>query len=455
MSVSQESGSINISELVDNGQMGSPQIVLFGLCFLCLMMDGFDVQAIGYTAPALIQEWKIPNSALGPVFGAGNFGLFIGSLLFTMLADKIGRRPVLIGATLFFSLVTLLTARVTTVQALLMMRFAAGLGFGCIMPNATALIGEYSPRRLRIILMAVISVGFPVGAAIGGFIAAWLIPAYGWRSVFYLGGIVPLITAALMLAWLPESLQFLVLRGKQRSAITKWLKRIAPAVSVGPATRFIVPEENRRGMPVVHLFREGRAVGTLLIWTVNFMNLLNLFFLANWLPTVVRDSGYPTSTAVRVGAMLQVGGTLGALYLAWLAARRGFMMALITCFAIASITIGLIGQPWLSLRVLYLVVFITGACVLGGQAPLNALSGTFYPTYLRSTGIGWGLGFGRVGAIVGPVLAGEFMRLRWSTENIFEVAVIPAFISTIVMLSMRWVIKPQAASEVKTEIVAH
>jgi MFS transporter, AAHS family, 4-hydroxybenzoate transporter len=434
---------VDISEVVDNSRIGSLQVGIFGMCLLCLIMDGFDVQALGYVAPAIIQDWKIPAAALGPVFGAGNLGVLIGALVFSMLADKIGRRPVLIAATLFFSVMTLLTARANSVEGLLALRLIAGIGLGCIMPNATALIGEYSPRRLRITLMMGITVGFTAGAAIGGFVAAWLIPAFGWRSVFYFGGFVPLIIALAMWFWLPESLQFMVLRGRNRDKVREWLNRIDPTVPASGGAEYVVHEETQRGVPVKHLFREGRSLVTILLWVVNFMNLLNLYSLASWLPTVVRDAGHSTSTAVLVGTVLQVGGTIGTFGLAWFIARRGFIPALTTAFAVACVSIALIGQPGLSLVLLFAVVFVAGWCVVGGQPGINALAATYYPTYLRSTGIGWGLGIGRIGAIVGPVVGGEFMRLKWSTQDLFLAAAIPALISAVVMFSLRWLTKPQ------------
>src|SRR5712692_1170151 len=222
--------TINISDIVDNSKFGSFQLGLLILCSVCLIMDGFDVQAMGYVAPAIIQEWKVPNAQLGPVFSAALVGVLFGSLLLSMVADKIGRRPVLIGATLFFSVLTFLTGRTNSVQELLATRFIAGLGMGCIVPNSMALVGEYSPRRIRITIMTVVAVGFTAGAAIGGFVSAWLIPAFGWRSVFYFGGAIPLVIAAAMMIWLPESLQFLVLRGRRRGQVVKWLKRIDPTV---------------------------------------------------------------------------------------------------------------------------------------------------------------------------------------------------------------------------------
>jgi len=415
-------------------------------------MDGFDVQAMGYVAPAIIREWQIPNYVLGPVFSAALLGVLVGSLLLSMLADKIGRRPVLIGGALYFAVMTLWTARATSVQELVTIRFIAGIGLGGIMPNAMALAGEYAPTRMRFTVMMLVANGFNIGAAFGGFIAAALIPAFGWRSVFYFGGLVPLLLAIPMYFMLPESLQFLVLRGKHLDKVGGWLKRIgAPVPQSDAPPQYVVHEENRKGVPLVHLFREGRALGTVLLWVINFMNLLNLYFLSSWLPTVVRDAGYSTRIAVLVGTTVQVGAVIGTFVNGWLIDRMGFRKVLTAGFGIACVSIATIGQPSLPLLMLFVVVFIAGWCVPGGQGGVNALAATYYPTYLRSTGIGSGLGIGRIGAIVGPLLASELMRRHWAARELFLAAAIPALISAVVMYSMRWAMKqptqPVAAGE--------
>ena len=432
---------VNIADIVDNSKMGPFQIGVLVLCSLCLILDGFDVQAMGYVAPALVQDWHISKPDLGPVFGAGLFGVLLGALLFSMAADKIGRRPVLIGATVFFSVLTLLTAQASTLQQLLALRFITGMGLGCIVPNALALVGEYSPRRMRVTMMMVAGAGFTAGAALGGLISAWLIPVFGWRAVFYFGGAAPLLLSAAMFFLLPESLHFLVLRGKSPDTIGKWLRRIDPSVASGGA-QYVVHEEKRGGIPVIHLFRNGRAAPTILLWIVNFLNLLNLYFLSNWLPTLIKDAGYSTSKAVLAGTTLQVGGIIGTFALSWFINRLGFIPSLTTCFVIASVSIALIGQPALSLTLLFAVVFVAGFCVVGCQPAVFALAATYYPTYLRSTGIGWGSGIGRIGAIIGPVLAGELIRLNWSAHELFTAAAIPAVISAAVMFSLRSAMAP-------------
>lgn len=442
---------IRVSDLIDDRQIGAFQISVFVLCAACLVLDGFDVQAMGYVAPALIDEWRIPNSALGPVFGAALFGILFGSFLFSIMADKVGRRPALIVAVFMFGLLTLMTARAGSVGGLIAIRFLSGIGLGGIMPNAMTLTGEYSPRRIRVFLMMFIANGFNVGAVLGGFLSAWLIPAFGWRSVFYFGGALPLLLAAIMIFTLPESLQFLALKGR-RDAIGRWVKRIDPAAATG-SQEYVVQEQQTGGVPLVYLFHDGRAAGTVLLWIVNFMNLLNLYFLASWLPTVVRDAGHPLATAVLVGTTLQAGGTIGTIALGWLIARRGFAPVLTASFILAALSVAMIGQPSLQLAALYVVVFVAGLTVIGGQGAINALAVTYYPTHLRSTGIGSGLGVGRIGAIIGPTLAGALMARQWMPRELFLAAAVPALIAALVMIALRFAMK-QAPTEASTRPAA-
>jgi AAHS family 4-hydroxybenzoate transporter-like MFS transporter len=434
--------SVNLTELLENSPIGPLQIRVFTLSMLCLIMDGFDVQAMGYTAPAVLKEWGLPGPVLGPVFAAANVGVLIGSLAFSMLADKIGRRPVLIGATLFFAVMTLATAFSQNVTQLLILRLISGLGLGCIIPNATALVGEFSPKKSRVTLTMGITVGFTAGAAIGGFVAAWMIPAFGWRSVFIFGGIVPLFVGLFMIGGLPESLQFLAVRKSQGAQLARWLSKLDPDLRVDSTTRFIANETSRGGIPFVHLFSEGRAAVTLLLWVVNFMNLLILYSLSNWLPTLVTGMGYSTQTAVLVGTVLQVGGTIGTYGLAWLIARRGFIPMLTLTFAVATVAIAFIGQPGLTLGALSVIVFIAGWCIVGGQPGINTFAATYYPTEMRSTGVGAGLGIGRLGAIIGPYVGGVLLSQQWGSQQLFWAAAVPAAITTLVMVCLRFVVNP-------------
>ena len=438
----QNPAKLNIAEVIDNAKFSRFQVGVLVLCGICLMMDGFDVQAMGYVGPVLKPEWHISDPEFGRVLSAALKGVLVGSLFLSMLADKFGRRPILIGSSIFFSITTIITARATSIDQLLWIRFIAGIGLGAIMPNAMALVSEYCPRRSRVMWMMIVSNGFTAGAAIGGFVAAWLLPHYGWRSVFYFGGTLPLITGVLMIFLLPESLQFLVLQGKNLSKVAAALKRIEPTVPDGVS--YVIPEQRRQGFTFVNLFRDGRAVGTILLWITYFMNLLNLYFLQGWLPTVAKTAGFSTTDSVLIGTMNQVGGCIGAFALGWLVKRSGFVPVLATCFLVACVDIAMIGQPGMTKPLMFLVVFIAGFGITGGQAGVNAMTGTYYPTDLRSTGLGAGLGIGRIGSIVGPEVAGIMLGRKWSNQDLFYAASIPALIAALVMIAMRGVLhKPQ------------
>ena len=434
---------IDITEVIDNRGIGRFQSVTFALCAASLIMDGFDVQAMGYVGPELVPEWDLAPGQFAQILSATNFGVLIGSLLFTVLADRIGRRPVLIGTTLFFSILTLMAAGAESLEEMRMLRFIGGIGMGSIIPNATALIGELSPRKRRVTLIMTITVGFTAGGAVAGIVSAVLIDAFGWRSVLYFGGAIPLVVGVLMFFWLPESLEFLVLRKKGTERIGKWLRAIDPNLDVGPDTEFVVAGKQRGGAPFVNLFRDGRTLTTLMFWIINFMNLLNLYFLAGWLPQVLGGVGYSTSEAALITSSMHVGGLIGTFILAWLIAGNRFVPVLTVSFAVASVSIALIGTSSILALVpaLGVVVFVAGWCIIGGQPGLNAMEATFYPTEMRSTGVGFCLGIGRIGAIVGPLLAGYLIESQWSNEQLFFAAASAAAIATLVMFGLRWTMK--------------
>jgi AAHS family 4-hydroxybenzoate transporter-like MFS transporter len=444
---------VDVSAIIDNSRLGPFQISIFVLCFLCLAIDGYDVQSLGYVVPALSADLGIARVDLGVVLSAAPFGVLFGSIACSILADRIGRRPVLIGATIFFAIMTLLTARASTQTELLVVRAIGGIGMGAIMPNAVALVGEYSPKRHRVTIMMIVATGFTVGAALGGFLAAWLLPQFGWRSVFYLGAAVPLVIALLMFLALPESIQFLALKKRQIEKVKKWLKRIDATAPDGNDVEYLPGSEsgsreetasNWRRVPFMGLFSAGLATGTVLLWIINFMNLLNIYFLQSWLTQVITDLGVPNASAALVASMVQVGGVAGAFTLGWVVHRVGFAPVLTICGLLGALNIALIGQPWVTTAGLFVVVFIAGVCVIGGQSAINALSAVFYPTSQRATGIGAGLGVGRVGAIIGPSLASVFIAYGWSLNEIFLAAAVPPLVVAACMLAWRALVTPAA-----------
>jgi AAHS family 4-hydroxybenzoate transporter-like MFS transporter len=417
--------AIDVADFIDRQPVGRFQIGLLLICAAVLFVDGFDTQAIGYVAPAVTQDWKLARGALGPVFSAGLFGLMIGALLLGPIADRIGRRRIIIVSTAAFGIGTLATVFASDVPSLMAIRFLTGLGLGGAMPNTVALTSEFSPHRRRATMIMTMFCGFSVGAAIGGLLAAALIPAFGWRSVFVVGGVVPLLLVPFLVVRLPESVRFLALSGRANDGVATLLAQIAPSIRHPAGTRFVVQEIKLPGIPVVHLFGGGRAWATLALWSLFFMSLLDLYLLSNWLPTVLNDLGASVSAAAVIGSMLQVGGVIGALTLGQFIDRFSFRALALTYF-VASIAVAAIGFSGHSVALTTVAIFCAGFCIIGGLGASNALAATSYPTAIRSTGVGWALGIGRVGSIVGPLVGGIMLTRRISNESVFVAAAVPA-----------------------------
>lgn len=418
-------GAVDVPGFIDGQPVGRFQVRVLLLCAAVLFVDGFDTQAIGYVAPELARAWGLPRTALGPVFSAGLFGLMLGALLFGPLADRVGRKRIIVLSTAAFGLGTLATVWAEGASSLIALRFLTGLGLGGAMPNAVALTAEFSPHRRRATMVMTMFCGFSLGAALGGLIAAALIPQFGWRSVFLVGGIAPLLLVPVLARGLPESVRFLAISGRANDRVARLLAMIAPSSRFAPGTRFTAHEPALPGLPVRHLFSEGRAGATALFWVVFFMSLLDLYFLSNWLPTVLNDLGASVSMAAVIGAMLQVGGVVGTFTLGSLIDRFSFR-ALAVNYLLAAAAVAAIGFATHSAALAALAIFCAGFCIVGGQIASNALAATFYPTAIRSTGVGWALGVGRAGSIIGPLVGGALLALHWTTEPLFLAAAVPA-----------------------------
>ena len=445
MAASADAPEVNVPALIDQQKVGWFQIRVATLCAAVVFMDGFDAQAIGYVAPTLSKAWNLKPGELGPVFSAGLFGLMLGALAFSPLADRIGRKPVILVCTVWFGIASLLTVTAESTTTLLMWRFITGLGLGGAMPNPIALTCEYAPQRSRATMIMVMFIGFSLGSAVGGAIAAQLVPSYGWQSVFWFGGILPLLLAPVLILFLPESIRLLSLRGTKDDYVAGLLRSINPALEFAPGTRFIAPEEHPEGFPVRHLFTEGRAAATLLIWVMFFTNLLVIYFCANWLPTVINNTGISVRLAVITTALFQVGGIVGTLILAALIERFGPYRVLASAYLIAAILIAAIGQAGASIELVVPAVFGAGFCVVGAQIGANALTATYYPTFIRSTGVGWALGIGRIGSIIGPLLGGIMLALQWNIPSIFFAGAVPVLIACVATL---WLAQlPHAAEQ--------
>jgi len=422
---------VDVGRFIDEQPLGRYQVLAAAICSVIVFGDGFDAQSMGFVAPALAASLHISRNAMGPLISSSLFGMAFGALVFGPLADRFGRRPILIVCTLLFGILSLLTATATTFQQLFIFRLLTGFGLGGAMPNAIALTAEYAPKRLRSTVVMVMFCGFTIGGAFGGFVAANLISRFGWQSVFVAGGIWPAMAAAIAIAWLPESIRFLVLKRGQEGRVALYLSRIAPKAGISDDTAFEVEEPPAGGFVLKQLFADRRAPVTLLLWVMFFMNLLNLYFLNGWLPTVMSSVGVNVQTAILISTLLQIGGVTGALTLGRIIDRKLSFRVLACTYFGSSVCVFLIGGAGASVPLLMIAVFATGFTVLGSQTSSNALTAAFYPTAIRSTGLGWALGIGRIGSILGPILGGMLLMMTPDTRRVFWVVSIPPLIATI------------------------
>ena len=402
------------------------------LCFLIVFLDGLDTAAMGFIAPALSQEWGIDRASLGPVMSAALIGMVFGALGSGPLADRFGRKGVLVGAVLVFGGFSLASAYATNVDQLLVLRFLTGLGLGAGMPNATTLLSEYTPERLKSLLVTSMFCGFNLGMAGGGFISAKLIPAYGWHSLLVIGGVLPLLLAVVLLAWLPESARFLVVRNRGADKVRKSLAPINPE-QVAQASSFSVPEQKavaaRNVFAVV--FSSTYGLGTVLLWLTYFMGLVIVYLLTSWLPTLMRDSGASMEQAAFIGALFQFGGVLSAVAVGWAMDRFNPHKVIGIFYLLAGVFAYAVGQSLGNITLLATLVLVAGMCVNGAQSAMPSLAARFYPTQGRATGVSWMLGIGRFGAILGAWSGATLLGLGWNFEQVLTALLVPAALAAV------------------------
>lgn len=422
---------LDVQSFINNQPLSLYQWRVVLLCFLIVFLDGLDTAAMGFIAPALSQDWGIERASLGPVMSAALIGMVFGALGSGPLADRFGRKMVLVGAVLLFGVFSLASAYSTSVDQLLVLRFLTGLGLGAGMPNATTLLAEYTPERHKSLLVTGMFCGFNLGMAAGGFISATLIPAFGWHSLLLVGGILPIFLALVLMVWLPESARYLVVRHHAPDKVRKALAPIAPSM-VHQAGSFSVPElqtvKARNVLAVI--FGATSGIGTLLLWLTYFMGLVIVYLLTSWLPTLMRDSGASMEQSAFIGALFQLGGVLSAVLVGWAMDRCDPHRVIGACYLLAGVFAYAVGQSLGNITLLATLVLIAGMCVNGAQSAMPSLAARFYPTQGRATGVSWMLGIGRFGAILGAWMGATLLGLGWSFEQVLTALVVPAVLAT-------------------------
>jgi AAHS family 4-hydroxybenzoate transporter-like MFS transporter len=423
---------IDVSQIIDERKVDwfNIQLVIWG--FFVVLFDGYDIGAAAFAAPALIKDWHLANrAALGIMFSASLFGILFGSAIFGYIGDRFGRKIAVISSLLTFGIFTWLAVLSSNLEQLSILRFFAGVGIGGLLPNIITFNAEFAPKRFRATQIIVMFTGITFGGAIPGAVSAWLVPTHGWQILFTIGGIVPIVIAIAVAIGMPESIKFLVVKGRN-AEVTKLLRQMTPNLTIPPNAQFVIRDEKQHtGFSPKYLFMDGLQFITPLLWICFIVNLMGFYFLMSWMPTLLSGANIPVSEAALATSLFQIGGTVGGLALARPLDTRG-LAPVTLLFALAIPIIGSIGYVGLhSEALLMLVVFLGGFCVLGLQFGLNATSAMIYPTSFRSNGSGWAFAVGRVGSIAGPVIGGILISNHHTLQQLYLWATVPFIIGTI------------------------
>ncbi|TNB97533.1 MFS transporter [Paracoccus marcusii] len=423
--------TIDVNEAIDQSPFGQFQWLVVALCGTLLVVDGYDVFVAGTVLPTLIQEWGLTKPQAGALQAWALFGMMFGALILGPLADRIGRKKGVAISFALFTSATVLTGFADTPGQFKVFRFIAGLGCGGLMPNAVALMNEYAPKRLRGTMVALMFSGYSVGGMVAAGLGIGLIPSFGWQPMFFIAA-VPLLLLPLILWRLPESLGFLIKQGKQEEA-KRIFAKINPATPLAADDRLIFTEVKGASASVAELFRHGRLLRTLMLWLSFFCCLLLVYLLSSWLPKVLQEAGYAERASLLSLFSLNFGGMAGAIMGGRLGDRFGLPRVVVGFFAAAALSIALIGvNP--APELLFALIFVAGATTIGTQILLYASVAQLYNLSVRSTGLGWASGVGRIGAIVGPTMGGVLLAKELPLGQNFLIFALPAAIATLAMM---------------------
>ncbi len=422
--------TIDVNALIDGARMTTFHWRVLFWCALIVVFDGYDLVVYGVVLPTLMQEWGLTPVQAGAMGSYALFGMMLGALTFGPLSDRVGRKWSITICVVLFSGFTVLNGFAQTPGQFSVCRFLAGLGIGGVMPNVVALMNEYSPKKMRSTLVAVMFSGYSVGGMLSAGLGIVLLPRFGWQSVFWLA-VIPLLLLPLILRFLPESVGFMVRQGRTTEARAV-LERIAPSYHSQNDDILDLSASTQQGAAVPQLFRQGRALNTLMFWLTFFCCLLMSYALSSWLPKLMNNAGYGFDSSLKFLLVLNVGAIIGAVGGGWLGDRLQLSRVLVAFFMVAALCISLMGfhnPQW----ILYILVAITGATTIGAQILAYACVAQFYPMSIRSTGIGWASGVGRIGAIIGPLLGGALLALQLPLHLNFMAFAIPGALAAVAM----------------------
>jgi AAHS family 4-hydroxybenzoate transporter-like MFS transporter len=418
--VARKAETLDVGAFMDTRRLGATHLRVFLLCALVALLDGADSQSVGVAAPALAAAVGVKIAAFGPIFSAAQFGAMLGALASGLLADRLGRKALLVANAVLIGLFTLATPFAHELGGLFALRFMAGLGLGGATPCFLALMSDYSPRRDRATLVSLLWAAFPVGATLGGFLNAYLIAQFGWTAIFFVGGSLPLVIALVLALALKESPQFLLTAAKAPQQARRIIETLS-SEPLGAEVQLTSSEIRAPGLPLRRLFGDGRALFTPLLWGVfaTAFGILTVFVL--WTPALLKEQGMAVAQAAIVVAWFNLGAVFGQGAAGRLVDRFGGLAVLAPGLVIGGVCFALVGVPELSSS-LRLSLAVGAGVFLGlGSSGAIALAALSYPSQVRSTGIGWGMALGRGGQVVGPLIAGAVLAGGASPRAVFAI----------------------------------
>lgn len=421
------------------------QLLVVALCFVVNMLDGMDVLILSYIAPTLQTDWGIGADRMGIVFSAGILGMAIGGIVIAPLADYFGRRLLVIAALATSTAAMIASGFVSTVSELMVLRVFVGIGIGAVLASMAALISEYAPDRDRNFAVGLLYAGYPLGAIVTGLIAVWAIPTFGWKAVLMGAGLVSAIMLPVLLVLLPESMEFLVKRSPKGALarLNRILTRLdRPTLDALPEA----PASARRSGGVAGLFAEGRARSTLLLWGAMIAGFMALWFVISWIPKLAILSGLDQSQGIYAGAVFNLGAFGGTILLGWIARKAKLQKVILVFLLAAAVVMMIFGAVRMPVMLVLAVAFLIGIFLQGGFNGIYPLAARLYPAEVRSTGIGWTTGVGRIGAVLGPALGGFLLERETPLWLIFAIFATPAAVGAVLALLVKLPSEPEAAA---------
>ena len=424
---------MDLRERLNHGPMTSFQCLAVGLCILLIMLDGFDVLVMAFTAASVSTEWGLSGKHLGVLFSAGLFGMAAGSLFLAPLADRVGRQPVILGCLVIVTAGMLASALSQSHLQLAAWRGLTGIGIGGMLASVGVIAAEYSSLKWRSTSVALQATGYPIGATLGGLAAAWLLEHYGWRSVFAFGGLTSALIIPLVIWRMPESIDFLMDRRPVRALprLNRLLHRMGhPELATLPAQA----AQAAPGNAVVALLRGPFARTTLAIWAGFFLLMFSFYFSLSWTPKLLVQAGLSAQQGVTGGVLLNLGGILGGTLFGVLAVRIRLASLTVAGLFAAALCTAAFGSVSSQLGLAFGVAFLLGGFLFAAMAGLYALVPASYPTAMRVTGLGWAIGIGRAGAILSPMTAGILLDIGWQPSHLYYAFAVPLIFGGLAVL---------------------